>query len=145
MSEPEIVPVAAALGMSFDVTIAENRRLVVQTHLPADAEGPAINAMMDKVFKALDRQTHIYTLRALRPKLASLEKTLRQINEDMGRVETRIQAEWAASSRRGELKLSPKEQAEKTNASSTRDRYKLEIELVKAEIAECEAAINATD
>jgi hypothetical protein len=136
--EVEKVP---AIGFSFSAEIGQKLSLVAQTHIDRDAPLDQINTLMDKVRRALEHQKAAAELIELRQKLKYDEKKLRQLKEDFAEIERRRKHEWDNSPKRGEFKLSPKEQGERNNALSTIDRYELEIELDKENIAECEAKL----
>jgi hypothetical protein len=131
-----------AIGFSFNANLGDKLTLVAQTHVDRDASLSEINAIMDKVRHALEHQKAAAELVEIRQKLKYDEKKLKQLKEDFVAIEKRHQEVWAGSNKRGDFKLGPKEQAERTNALSTIDRYELEIALDKENIAEREAKLS---
>ena len=73
---------APAIGFSISVQIGEKQSIVAQTHIDQSASLSEINATIDKVQAALERQKLKVDLADWRKKLAYDEKKLRQIKED---------------------------------------------------------------
>ena len=139
--QPRMVQAAPVIGVSFNFKIDDRREIVAQTHIERDASSAEVDATLDKVRTALERQKTISDLADFKTKLKYDEKKLEQLREDFVRIDQRHRADWEQSSRRGEFKLGTKEQSERNNALTTIDRYELEIKLDRENLAECEAKL----
>lgn len=127
---------SVAIGFSFSATLGDKLSLVAQTHVDRDAPISQVNSIVDKVRSVLERQKAAAELVELRAKLKYDEKKLRQLKEDFVKIGENHQKAWAVSKKQGPFKLGPKEESERNNALTTIDRYELEIELDKENIAE---------
>lgn len=145
METPKVVDAEPAgeiaCQISLTVQLTDKRHIVVQTYLPRDAELKQYHTTLDKLGAAVDRQEAIYKLQGLEASLVMHQNTEKQLITDFENIEARATAAWAASKRQGAMKLSPAEQAQKNTAEQNIKRYRVEIEKIKAEIAQCEELI----
>jgi len=147
-----------AIGVSISHQVAEDRNLVFQTHLAGDCSPAVLNAYLDKAFRASERQKARVRLPQAKKDLARLEKAHQRATEDILRLDAErdaARAEWQAAANRSE-KRNPgstaqqraheqKNAADRANALTTHNRIGEDIGLLKAEIAELEAAIAADE
>lgn len=136
---------APAIGFSISVQIGEKQSIVAQTHVDQSASLSEINAVIDKVQAAMERQKLKVDLADWRKKLAFDEKKLRQIQEDFTRLEENHARAWESKGKRGEFKLGLKEEADRRNAQSTIERYQQELALDRENIVECETKLAAKE
>lgn len=151
-SEPDKTP---AIGMSVSHQVAEDRNVVFQSHVAADCATEELNAFLDKVFIASERQKARVSLPALRKRLQHLQKVHVRVAEDLFRLDSEAQnardamiAAHLAAGRRGEPKLSAAQQghkqkndADRLNARTSYERHQEDIDDLKKEIAELEMSI----
>lgn len=130
-----------AIGFSFAVQLDDKKGITAQTHVDQEWGVEAINEVLDKIATVIERQAAKANLAEWKRKLASDEKRLKSLIEDLARLDEQHKAAWEGSGKRGPFKLSTKEEADRRNAESTRDRYAMEIEVDKERIAELEATI----
>lgn len=81
---------APALGFSITAAVGEHRQVVFQSFVPLDAKPAEINAALDKVADAVDRQQARAQLPELRAELEKHQVTLRQFREDRERLEAQF-------------------------------------------------------
>ena len=141
---PKEVVAAIALGVSMNVQVDGNRQIVFQTHVGRDDPLPILNAALDKMTQAADRQVAKYMLISLRKELHQHEKALKDQTEDMARVQAENLERWEQSGRKGAYKLDAKEQAALANIKVSTQKYVSEIADIKARIAETEAKVADT-
>jgi hypothetical protein len=112
---------APAIMVSYDHQVSDGRILRFSTGVARDAEPAAINALLDKLTAATDRQAAKYELEKLKETLAQEEKfyTLRQ--EDLVRIDASAQAEWETSNRKAPWT------ADKLSATKRQERQQAEI------------------
>jgi hypothetical protein len=132
-----------ALGLSLSVNLDKQgqRTLVLQTHVEREASAEDLNAVLDRMARASDRQAAYYELDQERAFLRQEETQARQLAEDLQRIDKTNAARFAASGRKGEYRANPKEEQERNNVVGTQKRYAEAIEARKARIAELEAKL----
>lgn len=143
--DPEEGQKAIATAVTISSQVNPNRSIVLQTYMPRDAPVKDYHLLLDKLVRAADRQEAKANLGGLKTSLASTQKTLKQMEEDFGNIETRAAAAWVAKNKKGEPKLSDNEVAQKGIATQNVKRFREEVAKIEAEIAECEAEIARED
>ena len=132
---------APALGVSLKIQLDPMRELVFQTHVERD--DPSLNAILDRVTGAGDRQAKKYRLITLRRELDINENRLKDMREDLVQIDRREQEEWIRSGRKGDFKLSSTQREARKNAQITDARGQEIIGRIKDEIAQLESEIAA--
>lgn len=91
----EVTPVGAApgLGFSMQVDLGAGRVCTLQTFLPNTCGLGELNAMLDKMTQAGDRQRAHYQIEGLQRELAELEKRQAQNVEDLAQIDETFAAE----------------------------------------------------
>jgi hypothetical protein len=130
-----------AAAITVTAQISQNRSIVVQTYLDRDAPVGEFHLVLDKFGEAIERQEAKAHLIEAEDNLALEEKTRRQMLEDLGSIETRSQANWERSNKRGQWKLTDAEAAQKTTAATNVKRFDEAIAKRKGEIAKLQAVI----
>jgi hypothetical protein len=141
-----------AIGISFQVGVAETKQIVFQCFVPMDCAPRDLNDALDKLRNAAERQEAYATLPKLRAQLEDFERVHRNAIEDMARLDAERQAaaeaRYAANQgRRGEkmnaqqLQHEQKALADKANAETTVARAAAKIGAIKAEIAALEKKV----
>lgn len=138
--------VKPVIGISINTELPGKRSVVFQTHVAQDTDPKALNALLDKLQDANDRQFSRYLLEVMRVELEQHEKMLA---DQVGRiqvVESNLQdksVNHAKSGRRNGYVLSEKEQQEKRQAHQNLEAIKERVETIKSKIAEHEAVVGA--
>lgn len=149
------VEAAPAIGISLTHTVAENRNIVMQCFVPFDCSTKELNDALDKCFKASQRQFCAVRLPQAKKDLLRLQKAYERAVEDMLRLDVEaaetdriLEAQHAASNKRGEMKLSPqqnamkqKNAADRSNAETSLKRGQTDIRLLEEEIIDLEKTI----
>lgn len=129
---------ARAIGYSFSVTLDDKRQIVAQTHVDQEWGQEAIDEVLDKIAKSVQRQKDMFYLADLKRWLPVKKRKLEEQNKLFGLIEDRHKADWATRGKKGEFRLDPKEEGERKTALSGIDRYMEEIAIDEAEIAKLE-------
>jgi hypothetical protein len=130
-----------ALGLTVQIAIGERRSIVVQTHVTRDCSDVELNSILDKVTKALDRQSDRYRLPELKKQRALSLKTFTNMMQNQSETQERWEAEWVGNKRRGPFQLNQSQQQLRNQADNQLNNTKKDIETLEAEIAELEKQI----
>ena len=128
-----------AIAVSIDHQISDGRIIRFQTGVAQDAAPAELNALLDKLTAAMDRQAAKYKVEALTAQLAEDEKLYTLRLEDMTRIDAEAQAEYE---RKGDRrapwsldKLPAAKLSERKNADIFIGRLRDNIKEKRAEIA----------
>lgn len=135
----EKVEVVPSIGISYKATPANDREIVFQTFVPQETSPEAINALLDKLATAANRQGDRVLLIQLKNELEKHEKHRRQMKEDVTNIARREQDQWEETGKRGPFKLSQKTVTAKAQAEGNIKRWDEEIAKLKEQIQETEA------
>lgn len=138
---PDETPAASAPALGFSITanIHGSAQIVAQSFVAFDADDATINAALDKVMLAIDRQQAKYQVKDLRRKLEQEDMALRAQIEKVADFQNAAAAEHNASGRRGEFKPSKQQEVGLENHRKTIEGMKYNVERYKVNIAELEA------
>ena len=128
-----------ALGFSITANIHGSAQIVAQSFVPFDADDAGINAALDKVMKAIDRQQAKYQVKDLKRKAEQEEMILADQISKVADLQNTAAAEHAQSGRRGEFRLNVQQKTAVDNAKKTIEGMKYNVERYKVNIAELEA------
>jgi DNA repair exonuclease SbcCD ATPase subunit len=128
-----------ALGISYQIDIAQGRSLVFQTHVDATMDRETIDALLDDVARAANRQKAEHDLDEFKRKLASFYLQLKQHTGGLIRQEEDFRANWTARGKRGEWQATGQEITALQNIKTNLETLKANIEACKQEIANLEA------
>lgn len=145
--DPHAVPTAtaAALGFSYSVQVDDKRNIVLQSHVSLDCSPAELNAALDKMGNAVERQAARYTVIALRRSLAMQKKQLRRVTEDLVRQDEISHSAFRAAGKKGIFKLTEQQEVHRANVLVTQGRFKEEIEDIERELAAAQAIANGTN
>jgi hypothetical protein len=132
-----------AIGISLNVQVDGNKQLALQTAIERDTDSKEIDAILDKLFVAVDRKRAQYEYEEIEKDIELHEKQLRNMAEDLDRVDEKAKEEYANSNRRGEYKPSPQQKTARDNILLTKKRYEDEIAIRKEKLLKLKAKIDA--
>lgn len=132
-----------SIGISLNVELPGKKVLVLQSFVPRDGETKDLNATLDKLRVASERQFAFGALEQLKLQLEQEEKLAADHAKRMAQVDINIKHNWDNGKRRGEVVLSAKERQEQAQAYAHAEECKVRIAKVKKNIAEYEAIIGA--
>lgn len=142
MPEDTPAPAAPALGFSITSNITDRSQIVVQSFVPLDASDSEINAVLDKVMKALDRQRAKYLVDDFRLKLTMEENSLasqRRVLEDrvaqLANLKNTYQQEHETSGRRSAFKLDERQKANVDRVQTDIENMKKTVEGMESNVA----------
>jgi hypothetical protein len=146
MPSREDLPVSGELPqyieISLTVDVSKGRALGFRTAIDRESSLAWMNTLLDKINAAADRQMAVYELDALEFQLRHDKRVFEQCTTDYFAIEQRIAREWATDTRRkGDPKLTAKEEQEKTNAKSMMERMQAQIGAVQDKITEIKAKV----
>jgi hypothetical protein len=118
------------------------RQMVFQTGLDADADLASIHAMLDKMRVALDRQFAFGEIEIHKLELEAQQKQAEDHAKRLTVVEDNVYRDWNTNGKRGDLKLSHKQELEKQQAHDNAEQIRGRVARAKKLIADCEAKIN---
>lgn len=151
---PKLAQLAAtpAIGISISHQLGETQNVVMQAHVPADCDNRELDEILDKMFRASQRQRAKSLLPEKRKTLERLKTVHERAAEDIVRLDMErkladeaARALWAQT-HRGDYKETPKTmqerqriEADKKNAEITYKRYEEDIAEREQEIRDLEA------
>lgn len=149
---PQDVP---AIGISIQHQLDQERNLVFQCHVGADESDAAIDKLVDRLFRASNRQAAVLGLPAAIKALDRLKTMEKRMAEDVVRLDAEAQEaqrlaeeRYRNEGRKGPMKPSPaqinarqKNEADRTNAMTTISRVKEDIKAAEEQVAKFKAQI----
>lgn len=134
--ETDVAQGAGGINIQLSLNVTKDRNLVLLTHLPAGAPKEQLDQMLDLLNKSGDRLEAKYTILGLQAQLEKDQSVLANVTKDLDAINSRHQADWIASGKRGEFKLGPKEKQEKLAATHLVERMTQDVARVTKRIAE---------
>jgi hypothetical protein len=147
MNEARTVVADPALGFSYQVVLDKEARrtLVFQAHVPVDASIEDVNAVLDKIGKAADRQIAIYELLEARRAVADHQRTAKTLAVQKENLEALARARYEASGRKGEWdedKMPAQEKQAAANIKVSIERYREGLDKWQADVRRLEPLVN---
>lgn len=147
-----------AIGFSVQYQLDEGRALAFSSCIDAECDPSELNAQLDKLVDAAERQQARVKLPRLRSELERMEVGHKRAAEDMFRLDSESEianSRWLAKhngdGRRSEFKMTTQQlnehnqrEAARKNAEETHKRYGEEIAKRKEELAYLEGLIHAS-
>jgi len=132
-----------SIGISYTCELPGKKALVLQSFVPRDCDAKDLDATLDKIRVASERQFAFGAIVQLRLQLEQEEKMAADHAMRMAQVDENMKARWNSTGRKGDLRLTQKEETEQRQAYAHAEESKKRIAKVRAEIAEFEAKIGA--
>lgn len=132
-----------SIGISYTCELPGKKALVMQSFVPRDCAAKDLDAVLDKVRVAADRQFAFGAVVQLKLQLEQEIKMASDHAARMAQVDENMKAKWNSSGRKGDLKLSQNEEQAQRQAYAQAEESKKRIAKVKSEISEFEAKIGA--
>ncbi len=129
------------IGISVSRELPGKQNLVLQSLIERDCKAADLDAVLDKLRVASERQFAFGAVIQLKLQLEQEEKMASDHAIRMAQVDANLKAEWTRGSRRGDPTLSPKQRQDQAQAYAHAEESKKRIAKVKSEIAEFEAKI----
>lgn len=127
MTEARTVKADPALGASYQFTLDKEgrRQIVFQMHVSVDTPRADIDALLDKIAGAADRQQAVYELREAYEALDGHKRALKGILEQRELLDSKAAEEYVQSNRKGEWGL------DKLSAPQKQQRLAIEQQIAK--------------
>lgn len=136
-----------ALGITCQLAIGDRRSIVVQTHTTQSASPAELNALLDKVWAALDRKNATYRLKELLLNKKVQQDQMAMVMDNNGATRAKWEAEWNQSAqsgkRRGPFTMNPTQINTHNQQITMVERHKKEIEALDTEIRTTQDLIDA--
>jgi len=147
MTEAKTMKADPALGFSYQVVLDKDARrtIVFQTHVANEANQADIDALLDKMGKAADRQIAWYDLQQAREDLEGQQRVAKSLVMQMETMDQLAQARYESSDRKGPWdpeKLPPAEKQARHNLRVSLERYREGIEKAQNAIDRCTPLVN---
>lgn len=139
MADIEQVP---TIGISVSRELPGKQSLVLQSMIDRDCKPEVLDAVLDKIRIASDRQFAFGAVQQLKLQLEQEEKMAADHANRMAQVDANIKANWSKRGKHGDPQMSQKELQEQHQAHAHAEESKKRIAKVKAEIAEFQSKIN---
>lgn len=138
----EVVEKTPSIGISYQLTLQNDKRqLVMQSFVERDCSKEELNALLDKMRAAGERQ-QAYSM------VADFNRAIEQEHVNASDQQVRIEKadetlkkEWANGSRRGDLRLTQAQSQRQREAYDTAEAIKLRIARLEKDKLEWEAKI----
>lgn len=141
MDDKEATAALPAIGMSYKVGLGDGKELVFQTHVPQNVEPAEMDALIDKLRDAADRQAAFSDLVELEKVLEQQTTAMLAAEEQKAKIDADYSAKWKASGKRGEIKLTGAERNALDNFEKSRQGFLSMIGRVQAQIDKTKAKI----
>lgn len=138
---PEETPV---IGISLQTTIADGRTIVFQTHIVRDTPDAEIDQLLDKLYRAVDRQMAKRELELVKFEVADSEKSIKRLTENLGKLDERSRDAHYNSGRKGDWepeKLPAQERANRNAVVVGLDKEMTALNRNKERLARLEAMV----
>lgn len=131
-----------SIGISYQVTLQNDKRqLVMQSFVERDCSKEELNALLDKIRNAGERQQAFSMIFDLERALEREYDIGRKHQITIEKEDAKIKAEWANGSRRGDVRLSQNQLQKQQQAYDVAEDIKDRIEKLKVAKAEWEAKL----
>lgn len=136
-----------AIGLSLQINLSNSAQLVAQTHVAADCTAAQLNAAIDKIMDAAERQQSKFEIKAARMKMEKAREDLTRFLADLEHYEAQCAAEYAQTERSlrgngdGEAMWHGQWKINRDNKLINIQDRRTYIEILTKEIAEHEARI----
>lgn len=138
--EDEKIP---SIGISYQIELPGKKQIVLQSFVERDGDDKQFNKILDKMRIAGERQFAFGMVDVLKLQLEQEQKLASDHAARMAQVDENIKREWGSGNRRGEVRLSAKQEQEQRQAYAHAEESKKRIAKVKADIGEYMAKIGA--
>ena len=133
-ADAEVVPVMR-ITLTSQVDGGRNpKQLAVETYVPQDITEAKLNALLDHVRKAVNRQTAAYELVTLDDHIARVENEARLAREQVAKIDARIAEREQAGPANGRRHVKTPDN-ELANRQQLLDRVSQTLEQLKADMA----------
>ncbi len=132
-----------SIGISYSVELPGKKALVLQSFIGRDSDPKDVNAVLDKIRVAADRQFAFGAIQNAKLQLEQERRIASDHARNMAIVDENIKREWTDGHRKGDPHLDKRQIEEQQKAYSHAEACKERIAKVQADIAEYEAIIGA--
>jgi hypothetical protein len=139
----DIAEKAPSIGVSLQVPFLNQRTLVMQSYVERDCEPRELNALLDKLRTAADRQKAFVDIEVTKQALEEAHKQADKQALRMQQVDENIKRIWANGGRRGDVMLTEKEKADQLTAIQNAEKIQNDIGQLSTEMERLQNVIGA--
>jgi hypothetical protein len=144
MDEPDVEK-TPSIGISYQIQTRQSRQLVLQSFVGRDCMAEELDALLDKMRNAGERQMawekiDDLTLQLKQEYINAADQQVRIDVEDV-----RLKQEWSGGQRRGDLKLTQHQLQKQREALETAEGIKTRIANIKEALALFKSKVGMTD
>jgi hypothetical protein len=133
-----------SIGISYQIQTRQSRQLVLQSFVERDCKPEELNALLDKMRNAGERQMAWEKIDDL---TLQLKQEYISAEQQQVRIETdaaRIKQDWNGR-RRGDVQLTPSEKQKQQQANETIEGIRTRIATINEALAAFKAKVGASD
>lgn len=124
---------AVGAGLTIVSQVSKERTIQFSTAIPRDASRAEINEWVDKFSSVCERQEHRFLLNDIERSVLMDEDQLKLAQEELPAIETRAEAAWISSGKKGKFHLNENEKARQMMLAN--NAHKLKEDIAKKQIA----------
>ena len=144
VSKPAPEMQEAAVAITLSTELGQHRSLTFQTAIARDDALKGYDAILDKLLSAADRQAARANVERYRAELAQEELIIKQNLDDLQKLRAGMETEWKRQNKQGPMKANDTQKARESQIEINVKNHQLRATTLKAEIENCEKAINRT-
>ena len=134
-----------ALGIQFSANIGKEKSLTLTAGVPLDMPYAGINAILDKVAAAIDRQELKYRYRDMTDFISKCEGDLERNRAQLETYKLSAEATWLKDGRQGGFKPRGQQEKEMQNYANTETHLIAQIKKLREEAADMKTKIDKVD
>lgn len=123
------------LGIQFTVTVGQGRQIAMTAGVPLAYETGQLNALLDRMAGAMDRQTLRYENHDRKAQIENMEQQLATTRQQIANHEAMCLDDWERRGKQGAFRMSGDQLAKKKNFETTEQHL---IEAIKKKRKELE-------
>lgn len=131
------------IGMSYQHQLDTTKGLVFQTHIPSNASSEQINATLDKLVTAGERQRARVRIPEIELDIKAKEDFIKRAQGEMLRLDTEMdlaqqqaESQWRLSGKKGELRLGTAQANDRAKAQRDRDQAQANFAMAIEQLAD---------
>jgi hypothetical protein len=130
-----------SIGISYQVQTRASRQLVLQAFVDRDCEVATLNALLDKLRDAAERQYVREKIDDIRMEIKRAEHKAIQQQIGIEKADAEIKRNWEKGSRRGDPRLTQQEIQKQQQAYESAESIKHELAVLNEDLAKFEVIV----
>jgi hypothetical protein len=130
-----------SIGISLQVALHGQRQLVLQSFIDRDCERPALDALLDKLRDAGERQYAWGQVEDIKLKIEQERRNATQHQLRIEQADTALKQNWENGSRKGDLRLTQAEIQRQKEAYAIAEGIKERVAQLRTELGKWESVL----